>query len=170
MLPLSDIANFNTKYFIPIKVYTDGEGIKSYIMVWLTVREIIKSTELVDYLLVHHGINIISPAGLWCQKDVVLTSMRRDDVASTLIRRHFGTKCSLGPFNQFFFLSLSLTEEDFPGLGTTTEQTTATSSTSGFTDNFIVGIAIQSPAVHFVTADMTTNSASAAVTVGLSGE
>ena len=28
--------------------------------------------------------------------DVVLTSMRRDYVASTSIRRHFGTKCPLG--------------------------------------------------------------------------
>ena len=37
-----------------------------------------------------------SPAGIWCQNDVVLTSMRRDDVASTLIRRHFHTKCPLG--------------------------------------------------------------------------
>ena len=33
------------------------------------------------------------PAGIWCENDVVLTSMRRDDVASTLIRRHFHTKC-----------------------------------------------------------------------------
>ena len=30
------------------------------------------------------------------ENDVVLTSMRRDDVASTFIRRHFGTKCPLG--------------------------------------------------------------------------
>ena len=34
--------------------------------------------------------------GIWCENDVVLTSMRRDYVASTLIRRHFGTKCPLG--------------------------------------------------------------------------
>ena len=38
------------------------------------------------------------PAGIWCQNDVELTSMRRDDVASTLIRRHFGTKCPLGSY------------------------------------------------------------------------
>ena len=38
-----------------------------------------------------------SPAGIWCENDVVLTSMRRDYVASTLIRRHFDTKCPLGP-------------------------------------------------------------------------
>ena len=36
------------------------------------------------------------PAGIWCHNDVILTSMRRDDVASTLIRRHFHTKCPLG--------------------------------------------------------------------------
>ena len=42
--------------------------------------------------------NEINPAGIWCQNDVELTSMRRDDVASTLIRRHFGTKCPLGNF------------------------------------------------------------------------
>ena len=36
------------------------------------------------------------PSRHFVPKDVVLTSMRRDDVASTLIRRHFGTKCPLG--------------------------------------------------------------------------
>ena len=36
------------------------------------------------------------PVGSWCQNDVVLTSMRRNHVASTLIRRHFRTKCPLG--------------------------------------------------------------------------
>ena len=38
------------------------------------------------------------PSGLWCQNDVVLTSMRRNHVASTLIRRHFHTKCPMGSF------------------------------------------------------------------------
>ena len=36
------------------------------------------------------------PAGIWCKNDVVLTSMRRHYVASTLTRRHFDTKCPLG--------------------------------------------------------------------------
>ena len=36
------------------------------------------------------------PADIWCENDVVLTSMLRDHVASTLIQRHFGTKCPLG--------------------------------------------------------------------------
>ena len=36
------------------------------------------------------------PADIWCKNDVVLTSMRRDHVASTLIQRHFDTKCPLG--------------------------------------------------------------------------
>ena len=36
------------------------------------------------------------PAGIWCENDVGSTSMRRHHVASTLIRRHFGTKCRLG--------------------------------------------------------------------------
>ena len=44
-----------------------------------------------------------APAGIWCENDVVLTSMRRDYVASTLIRRHFRTKCPLGPFREFQF-------------------------------------------------------------------
>ena len=35
-------------------------------------------------------------AGTWRKNDVVLTSMRRDYVASTSIRRHFGTKSPLG--------------------------------------------------------------------------
>ena len=38
----------------------------------------------------------LNPVGIWCQNDVVLTSMRRHHVASTSIRRHFGTKCPLG--------------------------------------------------------------------------
>ena len=37
-----------------------------------------------------------SPVGIWCQNDVVLMSTRRHHVTSTLIRRHFGTKCPLG--------------------------------------------------------------------------
>ena len=36
------------------------------------------------------------PADIWCENDVVLTSMRRDHVASMLIQCHFGTKCLLG--------------------------------------------------------------------------
>ena len=38
------------------------------------------------------------PVGIWCQTDVVSTSMRRHHVASTLIRRHFHVMCSLGLF------------------------------------------------------------------------
>ena len=33
------------------------------------------------------------PVGIWCQNDIVLTSMRRDHVGSTLTRRHF-TSCA----------------------------------------------------------------------------
>ena len=33
---------------------------------------------------------------IWCQNDVVSTSMRRDDVAWMLIRRHFYVMCLLG--------------------------------------------------------------------------
>ena len=43
-----------------------------------------------------NGFSAYIPAGIWCENDVVLTSMRRTNVASTLIRRHFGTKCPLG--------------------------------------------------------------------------
>ena len=35
------------------------------------------------------------PAGTWCKNDVISTSVRRDYVASTSIRRKFGTKCPL---------------------------------------------------------------------------
>ena len=38
----------------------------------------------------------LSPADTQHQNDVVLTSMRRDHVASTLIRRHFNVVCPLG--------------------------------------------------------------------------
>ena len=47
--------------------------------------------------LSHSQINTaLHPADIWYENDVVLTSMRRDHVASTLIQRHFGTKCPLG--------------------------------------------------------------------------
>ena len=59
--------------------------------------------------------------GIWCQNDVVSTSMRRHHVASTLIRRHFmscarwgmvvGVKSGmgLGPvFFSFYFLQSPL--------------------------------------------------------------
>ena len=36
------------------------------------------------------------PVGIWCQNDVVSTSMRRNHVASTIIRRHFYAMCPLG--------------------------------------------------------------------------
>ena len=45
----------------------------------------------------------IFPVGIWSQYDVVLTSMRRDDVASTLIQRHIGTKCPLGLFYTSYY-------------------------------------------------------------------
>ena len=38
----------------------------------------------------------VNPAGKQHQNDVVSTSMRRDHVASTLIRRHFNVVCPLG--------------------------------------------------------------------------
>ena len=37
-----------------------------------------------------------NPAGLQRKNDVVLPEMRHDDVASTSIRRHFGSICLLG--------------------------------------------------------------------------
>ena len=47
------------------------------------------------------------PAGIWCENDVVLTSMRRDYVASTLIRRHFDTRCPLGKGICYLHLAVS---------------------------------------------------------------
>ena len=43
-------------------------------------------------------INRIFPAGIWCQNDVVSTSMRRYHVASTLPLRHFHVMCALGNY------------------------------------------------------------------------
>ena len=54
-----------------------------------------------------------NPVGIWCQNDVVSTLMRRQHdvvstlmrrhhIASTLIRRHFGTKCPLGRDRSLF--------------------------------------------------------------------
>ena len=50
-----------------------------------------------DYIQKTHYVN-----------DVLLTSMRRDDVASMLILRHFGTKCPLGSFWPFRISQFSL--------------------------------------------------------------
>ena len=38
----------------------------------------------------------VFPLGIWCQNDVVSTSMRRNHVASTLVRRHLYFMCPLG--------------------------------------------------------------------------
>ena len=38
----------------------------------------------------------IFPAGTWRRNDVVLTSMRRDYIASASVRRHFDVMCPLG--------------------------------------------------------------------------
>ena len=43
----------------------------------------------------------IIPAGVWCQNDVVSTSMRHH-VASTLIRRHFDVMCTLPARTMFY--------------------------------------------------------------------
>ena len=54
------------------------------------------------------------PAGIWCQNDVVSTSMRRDHVASTLTRRHF-TSCARwdrGSFPESVTIRLNFVEDD----------------------------------------------------------
>ena len=48
------------------------------------------------------------PAGIWCENDVGSTSMRRHHVASTLIRRHFGTKCPLGTCSHHFYKRIGI--------------------------------------------------------------
>ena len=58
-----------------------------------------KAVHLLQFICIKHCVPVevnVLPAGIWCENDVVLTSMRRDDVASTLIRCHFRTKCLLG--------------------------------------------------------------------------
>ena len=45
------------------------------------------------------------PVGKLWQKDVVLMSMRRDDVASTFMRRHFYAMCPLGIIAYFVISS-----------------------------------------------------------------
>ena len=42
-----------------------------------------------------------APGGIWCQNDVVSTSMRRNHVASTFIRRHLYVMCPAGVYCQF---------------------------------------------------------------------
>ena len=54
----------------------------------LNVREIITYAESYKITTIG-GITRITQVGIWCQNDVVSTSMGRDHVASTLIRRQF---------------------------------------------------------------------------------
>ena len=49
-----------------------------------------------------HVLEAAYPAGIWCKNDVGSTSMRRHHVASTLIRRHFCTKCPLGSLQRSY--------------------------------------------------------------------
>ena len=49
----------------------------------------------------------ISPVGIWCQNDVVSMSMRRDHVASPLIRRHFTSSARWVSFVQDKLLEFS---------------------------------------------------------------
>ena len=65
----------------------------------------------------YQGINSV---GMWCQNDVVSTSIRRHHVASTLIRRHFFAMCPLGTIcnNIFFFQLCLLSEVTVPGYET----------------------------------------------------
>ena len=53
------------------------------------------------------GMKRYCPAGLCRKNDVVLTSMRRHDIASTLIRRHFCTKCPPGATHNSSLMSTS---------------------------------------------------------------
>ena len=43
------------------------------------------------------NVSPLDPVGIWCQNDVISTSVR-NHVASTLIRRHFHVMCPLGLF------------------------------------------------------------------------
>ena len=62
------------------------------------------------------------------KNDVVLTSMRRNYVASTFIRRHFGTLCPLGSFSRYpmpIFVQIDLNiivMLQFDGVGLITQQ------------------------------------------------
>ena len=64
---------------------------KSYLIV-------LKFQLLIPMFISFHNISP-NPAGTQHQNDVISTSMRRDHVASTLIRRHFNVLCPLGRFN-----------------------------------------------------------------------
>ena len=62
------------------------------------------------------GKRAFNPAGIWCQNDVVSTSMRRNHVASTLIRRHFRTKCPLGSTMEQLFEMMAPNQRFSQGL------------------------------------------------------
>ena len=62
--------------------------------------DIIRGIELLRAVLSRSKTLAKILVGIWFQNDVVLTSMRRDDVASTSIPRHFGTKCPLGYYSE----------------------------------------------------------------------
>ena len=70
------------------------------IIIYLSVFRANSETADCISRLVNENLQIITcrgyPAGTQYQNDVVSTSMRRDHVASTLIRRHFNVVCLLG--------------------------------------------------------------------------
>ena len=71
--------------------------VRNDVLVFLQKQKIIHSTFIIvlKYCFCYKLVTVI-PVGIWCQNDVVITSMRRDDVASTFIRRHFYVECPLG--------------------------------------------------------------------------
>ena len=92
---LSSLSQENTfetwsKLLFPLEF-----GIISYGCLGLSVNNLISAMVLVQ-----------DPVGIWCRNDVVLTSMRRNHVASTLIRRHFYVMCPLGMFSNIQWWSV----------------------------------------------------------------
>ena len=63
-------------------------------------RNFIKGNNFRDLLFASPSKRKTIPADIWRENDVVLTLMRRDYVASTLIQRHFCTKCPLELFKE----------------------------------------------------------------------
>ena len=78
-------------YACPYSVLSIPLLSKSYHIAW--------KFQLLNHMFISFHNITPTPAGTQHQNDVVPTSMRRDHVASTLIRRHFNVVCPLARFS-----------------------------------------------------------------------
>ena len=69
--------------------YPERQNSKTHYFCFLTKHQIVSIRPNPNLKMDGYTIRGSSPSGIWGQNDVVLTSMRRNHIASMLIRRHF---------------------------------------------------------------------------------